>query len=618
MIQRDSIATCTSNHTGLAHRLRWAGAALAVTALLAHPALPVTDSGAAHGQSTASDAADPIQEAAPPARSDLEDLVENYSADYGGLQRRYELPTEGQRDRVDGFLDEWDQRLDQVDFDALGVEGRIDYHLLRNRLAYEGRQLQIEADRLEEMAPLVPFLDDVSALHQAHRDLDPVAPQDAAQTLEEARRELRATREEVQEALNEEEDGELTDPVVARRAFLHLQDLGTRLDDWFEFNDGYDPQFGWWVRTPWEDFEAALDDYIEFLRQDVVGMDPDADPDEEPIVGEPLGREALEVDLESELIPHSPEEILELAWEELEWGEAAMDEAAAELGYDDRYEALEHVKGLHVDPGDQPNLVVELAREAEEFLIERDLVTVPELAREIWRMEMLSPEWQRTAPFFLGGEVVRVAFPAEEMGHEDKLMSLRANNEHFSRAVVHHELIPGHHLQGFMTSRYQTHRSAFATPFWGEGWALYWEMLLWDLDFPRGPEDEMGMLFWRNHRAARIIFSLEYHMGEMSADEAVDFLVERVGHEPSTARAEVSRSFSGDYSPLYQMAYMWGGLQLRQLHRDLVEDGDMTDREFHDHILRSGRIPIEMVRASILETELPRDWEPDWRFEEDG
>jgi hypothetical protein len=73
------------------------------------------------------------------------------------------------------------------------------------------------------------------------------------------------------------------------------------------------------------------------------------------------------------------------------------------------------------------------------------------------------------------------------MSHDEKLMSMRGNNPHFNRATVHHELIPGHHLQGFMTNRFNEHRGMFRTPFWGEGWALYWEMMLWENDFPRGP-----------------------------------------------------------------------------------------------------------------------------------
>jgi uncharacterized protein (DUF885 family) len=193
-------------------------------------------------------------------------------------------------------------------------------------------------------------------------------------------------------------------------------------------------------------------------------------------------------------------------------------------------------------------------------------------------------------------------------------MSMRGNNPYFSRATVHHELIPGHHLQGFMRSRYSTHRSSFSTPFWNEGWALYWEMLLWDEGFARTPEEKVGMLFWRMHRAARIIFSLSFHEGAMTPQQAVDFLVDRVGHERANATAEVRRSFDGSYSPLYQAAYMMGGLQIRALHAELVGTGKMTNRQFHDAILESGSMPIEMVRALLTRQELTREHVASWKF----
>ena len=47
-----------------------------------------------------------------------------------------------------------------------------------------------------------------------------------------------------------------------------------------------------------------------------------------------------------------------------------------------------------------------------------------------------------------------------------------------------------------MADRYRAYREPFTTPFSVEGWALYWELLLWDLDFPRSPEDRVGMLVW--------------------------------------------------------------------------------------------------------------------------
>jgi uncharacterized protein (DUF885 family) len=193
-------------------------------------------------------------------------------------------------------------------------------------------------------------------------------------------------------------------------------------------------------------------------------------------------------------------------------------------------------------------------------------------------------------------------------------MSMRGNNVPFSRATVHHELIPGHHLQGFMTSRFNAHRSLFSTPFWGEGWALYWEMVLWDQGFTRSPEDRIGMLFWRMHRAARIIFSLGFHLEQMTPQEAIDLLVDRVGHERANAEAEVRRSFIGTYPPLYQAGYMLGALQFRALREELVDSGRMSEREFHDLILRGGRMPVEMVRARLLEQPLSPEYTTGWKF----
>ncbi len=148
-----------------------------------------------------------------------------------------------------------------------------------------------------------------------------------------------------------------------------------------------------------------------------------------------------------------------------------------------------------------------------------------------------------------------------------------------------------------MNRRYNSHRRAFRTPFWGEGWALYWEMFLWDRGFQRSPEDRVGMLFWRMHRASRILFSLGFHLGRMTLEHCVELLVERGGHEVANAEAEVRRSFNGSYPPLYQLAYMMGGLQFRALHHEMVSSGQMTNREFHDAVLRGGSIPIEMVRC---------------------
>ena len=122
------------------------------------------------------------------------------------------------------------------------------------------------------------------------------------------------------------------------------------------------------------------------------------------------------------------------------------------------------------------------------------------------------------------------------------------------------------------------------------------------------------MLFWRSHRCARIIFSLSFHMEKMSPQECIDLLIKRVGHEPDNAIGEVRRSFAGNYGPLYQAAYLLGGMQIHSLHKELVGTGKMTNRAFHDAILRENRIPIEMVRAILTKQNLSRDFKSSWKF----
>jgi uncharacterized protein (DUF885 family) len=350
------------------------------------------------------------------------------------------------------------------------------------------------------------------------------------------------------------------------------------------------------------------------LRQSGAARPP-APKDDSGITGQPIGRDALMIELAGELIPYSPEELIALARQELTWCDAEMLKVSRQMGCgDDWRAALEKVKQKYVRPGEQPRLIRDLSDEAIAYLKKYDLVTIPPLAEETWRMTMMTPERQLVSPFFTGGEVISVSFPTNTMGHEAKLQSLRGNNIHFSRATVHHELIPGHHLQLFMNSRYQPQRGMFGTPFSVEGWALYWELVLYDKGFPNTPEDKIGFLTWRKHRCARIIFSLSYHMGTMTPRQCIDLLIDRVGFEPDNAAAEVRRSFGGGYGPLYQAAYLLGGFQFWELRKELVDTGKMTERQFHDAILHEHSMPVAMVRAILMNQPLKEEGLEPWRF----
>lgn len=602
--------------------------------------------------------------------SEMRYLIESYNTDRGSLTRIYpDALSPTRRVRFKQFYEQWRDTLSKLDFDAMGQDGRIDYLLFRNHLDHELRQLEIQTKQLAEIEPLIPFAKTVFELEETRRRMEPVdSPKVAAlltdmvKQIGEVRRALGAgpgapgraedNPDSKAEAKTEKPSLKVKKN-VANRAAGTISSLRNMLKNWFDYYNGYDPLFTWWAAEPYKSVDQALQNYSSFMSEKVTGVrsgdtpltaadgrsgsgrgtGPDTDlqqqrpgpqrgsstnarpGDSSDIVGDPIGRDALMVELASEMIPYTPEELIAIANKELAWCETEMKKASRDLGYgDDWHKALEHVKGLYVEPGKQPQLIRDLALEAIEYVEKHDLITIPPLARESWRMQMMTPERQLVNPFFTGGETISVSYPTNTMSHEQKMMSMRGNNIHFARATVFHELIPGHHLQGFMSARYRSYRSPFRTPFWGEGWSLYWELLLWDMGFAKTPENRIGMLFWRMHRCARIIFSLSFHLGQMTPQEAIDFLVKRVGHEPENATAEVRRSFNGSVEPLYQAAYLLGGLQIYSLHKELVDTGKMTNRAFHDAILKENSIPIEMVRASLTKQKLTRDFNSNWKF----
>jgi len=541
---------------------------------------------------------------------ELEPMIRAFRADYESLKFKYSVSMSPKTsNRFEEFYKQQLKGLAEVDFDELSQDGKIDYLLLKNKLGYELEQLELSQKKDQQIANLIPFAPGIIELLEAKEEGSSIDGQKSAAKLEE----LTATIAGLTARIN---DSSLstTDPTSAIRASRRCRELQRSFSEWFRFYDGYDPMFSWWCKTPYQKTNDSLGKYASLLKRKLADID---EADQSKIVGEPIGKEALIKALEFEHIPYSPAELVDIANREFQWCEKEMLKASKELGFEDDWRAAQDsVKDKYVQPGEQPKLIREMAEEAVRFIEERDLVTVPKLCKETWRMRMMSPERQRVSPYFLGGDTIIVSFPTDDMEHADKLMSLRGNNPHFSRAVVHHELIPGHHLQGFMRRRCRSYRNMFDTPFWIEGWALYWEMRLWDLEFPRSAEDRIGMLFWRKHRCARIIFSLSYHLNEMTPEECIDFLVDRVGHERSNATGEVRRSVQGGYGPLYQAAYMLGGLQIRAMHQELVESGKVEEKDFHDAILQQNSIPIELIRARFTNQELTPDFKTKWRFAE--
>ena len=536
------------------------------------------------------------------------EAISTFQADRAALDRKYTLKeTQEYYDRMDQLYAGWLAHLKTVDYQGLSSDGKIDYLLFSNFLEKTLFFHDLNEQAFQEVAFVTVFADDLYRFIRERRRGKDIDGQKKSNLFFEASRQFREAAEKL------DEQPLFENWMVADKAASVVSDLQNNLSEAYGFYFGYHPEFTWWAEAPFKQLQSDIERYRKKLQAHYCTAL--ARDDGSGIVGKPEGRHALINRLQYEFIPYTPEELLEVGREQLDWCRNEMVLAAREMGFgEDWRAALEHVKNQYVPAGAQPAMINRLAEEAIAFIEDNDLLTVPDLAKETWRMQMMSPEAQLVSPFFLGGEVIRISYPTNTMDHDAKMMSLRGNNPHFCMATVHHELIAGHHLQGFMNQRHKPYRRVLGTPFWTEGWALYWEFLLYEKGLPPTPEDRMGFLFWRKHRAARIIFSLNYHLGNMGPQECIDFLVREVGHERANAEAEVRRSFTGRYDPLYQIAYMIGGIQFQALRRELVDEGQMGLKEFHDAVLRQNNVPVELLRAILMEKDLPEDYSTNWRF----
>ncbi|HAU53612.1 MAG TPA: DUF885 domain-containing protein [Sphingobacterium sp.] len=508
--------------------------------------------------------------------------------------------------RLQRLDNEYLNKLDKFPYEELETSGQVDFILLKRKLKSDLLALKEHESNYNRLSLYLPFAQRIFKLEKERRRGKRLAGEDVAKELTRVVDEIDRSITALQEKTN------IPDADVNFLVGL-LNSLDLRITSTFDFYNGYDPEFTWWVPAIFQQVKSKLSDYKEKLA---AKSDRKVFDDGSQIAGVPIGEKEINRRLKAEMISYTAADLLKLADQEFKWCEAELLKASREMGFGDDWRAAqEQVKNSYVPIGKQPELILKLYNDAQQFIQKNKLMDIPELADETWGMIMMTPERQRVNPFFTGGREISISYPTNTMDQQAKLMSMRGNNPYFSRGTVQHELVPGHHLQYFMNRRYKPYREeAFNTPFWTEGWTLYWELLLYSKGFAKTPEERIGMLFWRMHRCARITFSIKFHLGEWTPQQCIDYLVDRVGFESANAHGEVKRSFEGSYDPLYQLAYLVGGLQLMRIKEEVVDQGKMSFADFHDRVIKENYLPMEMLRAIIKGEQLKPDHETNWKF----
>jgi uncharacterized protein (DUF885 family) len=171
------------------------------------------------------------------------------------------------------------------------------------------------------------------------------------------------------------------------------------------------------------------------------------------------------------------------------------------------------------------------------------------------------------------------------------------------QSFLYHETLPGHHLQGAIALELGDRVHPLARYMWnsgyGEGWALYSERLMDELDQYSTPLDRIGMLSDQGARAARLVIDTGLHTMGWSRQQAVDYMLANTAWPPIDVESEINRYIAW---PGQANAYMLGMLEIMKL-RALAEDafGDEFDvREFHDRVLENGSITLPMLEEAVL------------------
>ena len=265
---------------------------------------------------------------------------------------------------------------------------------------------------------------------------------------------------------------------------------------------------------------------------------------------------------------------------------------------------------LHTDhpttPGAMRDAYEEWTERARQFTIDNGLVTMPEGERCLVEP---SPPFQRpvlavasysSPPAFkpsLTGHFF-VPFPPEGTTDADVQKRLQTNSYTIIPTIAVHEAYPGHHWHLItMQANPRPVRKVLSTSYFTEGWGLYSELLMREQGFYDDPRHELGVSDARIFRAARIVVDTSLHIGDMTIEEAVRYMMDSTGFTEPTARAEVGRYCSW---PTQASSYLTGSLEIERMRARYLDEKRGDLRTFHDRLAGSGALPIGLAERALM------------------
>jgi prolyl oligopeptidase len=298
----------------------------------------------------------------------------------------------------------------------------------------------------------------------------------------------------------------------------------------------------------------------------------------------------------------SPETLHRTGLDELKRIHADMRRIAAEVGFDGDLPAF--IERIRTDPAQHNQSAEEIMRRHAAILRRSDAL----LPRVFGVLPRIPYQLKEMEPFRAPQAPEAYYYNAPDDGSRTAYFYVNTCEPQTRpiftmEALAYHEAQPGHHLQ-LAIAQEKKDRPMFrrfeSINAFIEGWALYSEVLGYQLGGYRDPYSRFGQLTYDTWRSSRLVVDTGMHYFGWTREQAIRFMKENTALSGQNIISEVDRYIAW---PGQALSYKVGQLEILRLRREaeqrLKERFDL--RSFHDHLLAEGSLPMSMLRRRMTE-----------------
>lgn len=167
------------------------------------------------------------------------------------------------------------------------------------------------------------------------------------------------------------------------------------------------------------------------------------------------------------------------------------------------------------------------------------------------------------------------------------------------RTLTYHEAIPGHHFQLALQQELDLPlaRKILVFTAYVEGWGLYAETLMRELDMYPDVHSKIGNYEMELLRAGRLVADTGIHYKRWTRQQALDYYSDNLG---GARPNEIDRYISW---PGQATAYKIGELKILELRQRAMDElGEAFDiKTFHNVMLKHGQMPLAVLEQQVMD-----------------